>query len=295
MGTSWSARIAALPGRLAETIEPGIRAILDRIVAQMSQWEPGSDLSRFNRSTPGSWQRLPPEFVHVLDTALDVAARSGGAFDPAMGELADRWGFGPSGPSASLPPGVAAGERRIELDSLLLSARRSVGAALDFSGIAKGYAVDAVAGYLRGLGLEDFLVEIGGELRGSGIRPDGQPWWVDLEAVPGAGLPPIRIALHGLAVATSGDYRRYFEQDGRRYAHTLDPRTGMPLDNGVASMTVLHAECMLADAWATALTVLGPEKGLVVAEREALAVHMVVRDGDAFRERLSPAFERMLG
>lgn len=295
MGTSWSARIAALPGRLAEAIEPGIRAILDRIVAQMSQWEPGSDLSRFNRSTPGIWQRLPPEFVHVLDTAMDVAARSGGAFDPAMGELADRWGFGPSGPRASVPPNVAAGERRIELDSLLLRARRSAGAALDFSGIAKGYAVDAVAGYLRGQGLEDFLVEIGGELRGSGIRPDGQPWWVDIEAVPNAALPPIRVALHGLAIATSGDYRRYFEQGGRRYAHTLDPRTGMPLDNGVVSTTVLHAECMLADAWATALTVLGPGKGQVVAEREALAVHMVLRDGDGFCERLSPAFERMLG
>lgn len=295
MGTTWSVRIAALPGRLTETIEPGICAILDRIVAQMSQWELGSDLSRFNRSSPGSWQRLPPEFVHVLDAALDVAARSGGAFDPAMGELADRWGFGPSGPRASVPPNVAAGERRIELDSLLLRARRSAGAALDFSGIAKGYAVDAVAGYLRGQGLEDFLVEIGGELRGSGIRPDGQPWWVDLEAVPNAALPPIRVALHDLAIATSGDYRRYFEQDGRRYAHTLDPRTGMPLDNGVVSTTVLHAECMLADAWATALTVLGPGKGQVVAEREALAVHMVVRDGDGFRERLSPAFERMLG
>lgn len=153
MGTAWSVRIAALPGRLAETIEPGIRAILERIVAQMSQWEPESDLSRFNRSPPGSWQRLPPEFVHVLAAALDVAARSGGAFDPAMGGLADRWGFGPSGPRASVPPVEPMSERRIELDSLLFSARRGVGAALDFSGIAKGYAVDAVAGYLHGLGL----------------------------------------------------------------------------------------------------------------------------------------------
>lgn len=294
MGTTWSARIAALPGRLAEAIEPGIRAILGRIVAQMSQWEPESDLSRFNRSTPGSWQRLPPEFVHVLDAALDVAVRSGGAFDPAMGALADRWGFGPSGPRAGVPPPEPISERRIELDSLLFSARRSAGAALDFSGIAKGHAVDAVAEYLHGLGLEDFLVEIGGELRGSGIRPDGQPWWVDVEQVPGASVAPIRVALHGLSVATSGDYRRHFEAGGKRYAHTLDPRTGMPLDNGVASTTVLHPECMLADAWATALTVLGPGAGLAAAEREGLAMHMVVREGRDAREIVSSAFAAML-
>ncbi|MCX8475166.1 MAG: FAD:protein FMN transferase [Sphingomonas sp.] len=293
MGTTWSVRIAALPGRLAEVIEPGIRAILDRIVAQMSQWEPESDLSRFNRSSPGSWQRLPPEFVHVLDAALDVSARSGGVFDPAMGVLADRWGFGPSGARASVPPAEPISERRIELDSLLFSARRSVGAALDFSGIAKGYAVDAVAGYLHGLGLEDFLVEIGGELRGSGIRPDGQPWWVDVEQVLGASVAPIRVALHGLSIATSGDYRRHFEAEGKRYAHTLDPRTGAPADNGVASVTVLHAECMLADAWATALTVLGPE-GFAVAEREGLAAHMVVREEQGAREILSPGFLAML-
>lgn len=293
MGTSWSVRIAALPGRLAETIEPAIHAVLDRIVAQMSQWEPESDLSRFNRAAPGMWHTLPPEFAHVLGAARDVAARSGGAFDPAMGALADRWGFGPSGPRTAAPDGAPSGERRIDFEPTLLRARRSVAAALDFSGIAKGYAVDAVAARLRDLGLADFLVEIGGELSGHGIKPDGQPWWVDLEQAPGVAVRPIRVALHGLAIATSGDYRRHFEADGRRYAHTLDPRTGAPLANGVASATVLHAECMLADAWATALTVLGPEAGAIVAEREGLAMHMVVREGRG-REILSPAFAAML-
>jgi FAD:protein FMN transferase len=291
MGTNWSVRVAGLPDRLTGAIEPALGAVLDRVIAQMSQWEPGSDLSRFNRSAPGSWQSLPPELAHVLAVALDVAARSNGAFDPAMGELVDLWGFGPSGPRDGIPSGAAPGSREIAFDPLLLRARRSVGAALDFSGIAKGYAVDAVAECLGGLGLEDFLVEIGGELRGSGIKPDGQPWWVDLEQAPGAAVAPIRVALHGLSIATSGDYRRYFEGDGRRYAHTLDPRTGAPVDNKVASVTVLHAQCMLADAWATALTVLGPEHGPAVAEREGLAMHMVVRGGG---ECLSPAFAAML-
>jgi thiamine biosynthesis lipoprotein len=290
MGTNWSVRIAGMPDRLSQSVEPAICAVLDRIVAQMSQWAPGSELSRFNRAAPGSWHTLPPEFAHVLGAALDVAARSGGAFDPAMGELADLWGFGPSGPRSSVPPAAATDVRTVEFDPLLFRARRSAGAALDFSGIAKGYAVDAVAECLAGLGLEDFLVEIGGELRGHGIKPDGQPWWVDVEQAPGAPVAPIRVALHGLSIATSGDYRRHFEADGRRYAHTLDPRTGAPLDNQVASVTVLHAECMRADAWATALTVLGPA-GAAVAEREGLAMHMVVRGGG---EILSQAFVALL-
>ncbi len=291
MGTNWSVRIAGSPQGQTAAIETAVCGVLDRIIAQMSQWEGESDLSRFNRAAPGSWHALPPEFAHVLGAALDIAARSNGAFDPALGELTDRWGFGPSGPRASVPPVTAPGIRRIEFEPLLLRARRTAGAALDFSGIAKGYAVDAVAECLLGFGLEDFLVEIGGELRGSGIKPDGQPWWVDLEQAPGVAVAPIRVALHGLSIATSGDYRRHFEVDGRRYAHTLEPRTGAPLDNDVASVTVLHPQCMLADAWATALTVLGPDTGLTVAEREGLAMQMVVRGGG---EYLSPQLQAML-
>ncbi|MEI9851314.1 MAG: FAD:protein FMN transferase [Sphingomonas sp.] len=298
MGTRWSARIVDAPPDAAR----GIGRVLDRIVAQMSHWEPGSDIGRFNRAPPGRWQPLPDEFALVLAAALDVAEASGGAFDPAMGALADLWGFGPPGPRDGLPsPGEVAaafagsGRAHIEHDPSRRRARRLAPAALDFSGIAKGYAVDAVAEYLRALGLADFLVEIGGEYRGEGIKPDGQPWWVDLEPVPGSAPAGIRVALHGLSVATSGDYRRHFTAGGRRYAHTLDPRTGAPLANGVASVTVLHAQCMRADAWATALTVLGPEDGPATAEREGLAMHMVVRDGAGFRELLSPALAAMLG
>ncbi|MDT8759441.1 FAD:protein FMN transferase [Sphingomonas psychrotolerans] len=294
MGTSWSVRIAGLPDRLREAVAPAIERVLSRIIAQMSQWEPDSHLSRFNRAAPGTWQGLPAEFAQVLGAALDVGRRSGGAFDPAIGACVDHWGFGPSGVRADMPAVASSGERRIEFEPLLVRARRSAGAALDFSGIAKGYAVDAVAACLTGMGLEDFLVEIGGELRGAGIKPDGQPWWVDVEQPPGAATMPIRVALHGLAIATSGDYRRQVEVAGRRYAHTLDPRTGAPLDNGVASVTVLHPECMYADAWATALTVLGPERGLAVAEREGLAMQMVVRGEGVARELLSPAFVAML-
>jgi thiamine biosynthesis lipoprotein len=279
-------------------VAEGIQRALDTVVAQMSHWEPGSDLSRINRAPPGGWHAIPPEFSRVLGAAIRVRDASGGAFDPGMGGLAALWGFGPSGPMQELPAPEAIGALlggRIEHDPALLRARRIGAAQLDFSGIAKGFGVDAAAQYLLGLGLADFLIEVGGELRGEGIRPDAQPWWVELEQAPGARLPPIRVALHGLSIATSGDYRRYIERDGRRFAHTLDPRTGLPIGNGVASVTVLHAECMLADAWATALTVLGPEAGMALAAREGLAAHMVVRNADGFGEHLSPEFAGMLG
>lgn len=291
MGTNWSVHaVGTDPGLGAE-----IEAVLARVVAEMSHWEPGSDLSRFNRSTPGRWQPLPTGFAHVLAAALEVAEASNGAFDPAMGRLVDLWGFGPAGPRIGIPTDAeiaealqASGCHHLERDGR--RARRLAPVALDFSGIAKGYAVDAAAERLRDLGLADFLVEVGGELRGEGIKPDGQPWWVDVEPVPGLTTARIRVALHGLSIATSGDYRRSFRHAGRNYTHTLDPRTGRSLSNGVASLTVLHPSCMLADAWATALTVLGPS-GMALAEREGLATHMLVRSGI---EHLSSAFQAML-
>lgn len=290
MGTSWSVRAVDPPAELRAEIH----GVLARIVAEMSHWEPGSNLSRFNRAEPGRWQPLPPGFARVLAAGRAIAEASDGAFDPAMGALADLWGFGPAGPQPFPPDEAVAealarcGHRQIEQDGT--RARRTGPAALDFSGIAKGYAVDTVAERLRGFGLADFLVEIGGELRGAGIKPDGQPWWVDCEAVPGVAAAPLRVALHGLSIATSGDYRRGFDANGRRYAHTIDPRTGRPLDNGVASVSVLHTSCMHADAWATALGVLGPA-GMALAEREGLAVRMLIRGGG---EHVSPALQAML-
>jgi len=296
MGTSWSAQIVDAP----RGARRDIGMVLARIIEEMSHWEPDSDIDRFNRSIVGRWQPLPPQFARVLTAAFEIGEASGGAFDPAMGLLADLWGFGPAGARRDVPGDYAIGEalavsgrRHIDFDAPARRARRLAAAQLDFSGIAKGFAVDAVAERLLGAGLPDFLVEIGGELRGEGIKPDAQPWWVDLEPVPGSNLAPVRVALHGLAVATSGDYRRAFAHDGTSYAHTLDPRTGRPLTNGVASVTVLHAQALYADAWATALTVLGPA-GMVLATRRGLAAHMVVREGARFAEHFSPALKAML-
>lgn len=291
MGTQWSLSALSPPDRIAE----GVQAVLNRVVMQMSQWEPESDISRFNRSAPGRWVMLPPEFVTVLTTALAISAKSGGAFDPAMGALTDMWGFGPARPPVRAPDSATialamAARGAVELDPLGLRARRTGEARLDFSGIAKGYGVDLVAEWLLAQGVHHFLIEVGGELRGHGLRPDRQPWWADVEVPPGMTLPPLRVALHEMAIATSGDYRRWLDVDGQRHSHSIDPRSGQPITNGVRSVTVLHPRCMLADAWATALTVLGPEAGMALVRSEGLAVQMVTTEG----EHISPALREML-
>lgn len=301
MGTSWNVRLVAGAQLQREPVLQAIQRALDEVVAQMSTWEPEADLCRFNRAPPDTWHPLPPAFREVLACALDVARRSDGAFDPAAGALVDAWGFGPRG-RAGLPDATAlararerGGWRRLDVDDARRRARQPGGLVLDLSAIAKGFGVDLVARRLAALGFESHLVEVGGELRGAGVKPDGQPWWVQLEEPgPDAAGPATLLALHGLSVATSGDYRRSFDHQGTRYSHTIDPRDGRPIRHGLAAVTVLHAECMQADAWSTALTVLGPDDGLALARELGLAARFVVRRGAGFEERTSPAFDRLL-
>lgn len=285
MGTYWSLQAVSPPADVA----PGVRAVLDRVVAQMSQWEADSDLSRFNRTPPGIWRDMPIELAHVLNAALAIAQASGGAFEPALGQLTERWGFGSAGPVDHVP-GDTPVIGRIAFDAERRRARRSEGALLDLSGIAKGYGVDAAAEWLLAEGVRHFLIDVGGELRGEGIRPDGQPWWVDVEQPPSWSGEGWRIALHDLSVATSGDYRRGFEVDGKRYSHSFDPRTRRPIANGVRSVTVIHRSCMMADGWATALTVLGPEAAIALADAQGLAACALVQG----REYCSRAWRAML-
>jgi thiamine biosynthesis lipoprotein len=289
MGTRWSVSVVSAPAGVAEAVQ----AALDRVVAQMSQWEAGSDISRINRAAPGGWHPIPAEFARVLKAATAIAEASGGAFWPAVGAAADLWGFGPSPAPTAAPANeaiTAAIAGTIELDATGLRARRTGAARIDLSGIAKGFGVDLVAEALQQLGLRHFLIEVGGELRGQGIKPDGQPWWVAIEPPPGSRIAPLRAALHELSVATSGDYRRWLDVGGVRHHHTLDPRTGRPVDNGVRSVSVFHASCMEADAWATALAVLGAEAGLALADARGLAARIVAGD----TEFLSAALRAML-
>ncbi|MBO9580090.1 MAG: FAD:protein FMN transferase [Sphingobium sp.] len=292
MGTYWRVRLAAAPDLDLGAVRAAIVARLDGIVAEMSHWAPDSLLSRFNEASGGSWTALPADFAAVMECGLAIAQRSAGAFDPAIGRLTDLYGLGPN-PAAGEPgtTGHAAalavsGWQRLALDAEARRLRQPGGLWLDLSGIAKGHAADVVADLLGRMGVRHALVEIGGECVGRGLRPDSDPWWVDLETPPGLSLPPLRIALHQLAVATSGNYVRG--------DHTLDPRTGLPVRNGIVSVSVLHASAMRADAWASALTVLGLPQGPVLAEREGLAARFVIARGGVAEEWLSPALKLML-
>ncbi len=311
MGTSWSVRLVGAGDGAA--LSAGLQGALDAVVAQMSHWESDSDLSRFNRAPAGSWQPLPAAFYEVLSFALSVRQQSAGAYDPGAGALVNLWGFGPHAgfadplfcAAAAFESGAAMVQRpapSIELDPVGKRARQPGGVLLDLSSVAKGYGVDVLAQYLQQQDIQHYLVEVGGELRGAGTKPDGQPWWVALEQVSDdradatGALPSddLVLALHGLSVATSGDYRRYFERDGLRYSHTLDPRTGRPILHGLACVTVLHASCMAADAWSTALTVLGLQAGFALAERQGLAARFLQREAAGLSEHLSSAMRRML-
>lgn len=296
MGTTWSVKLVAAAAALP-ALERGIQARLDEVVAQMSTWETGSDISRYNRAEAGSVHALPAAFADVLQAALALAADTDGAYDPTIGPLTDLWGFGPAGARAQAPASapLAQARERVDWRRLRFDAARNEllqpgGAYLDFSSIAKGYGVDRVADWLLAQGVADCLVEVGGELRGHGRKPDGGAWRVAVEQPGHEDQTAAVIALDGLAIATSGDYRRYFQRDAQRYSHTLDPRTGAPIEHALASVTVLHERCMHADALATALTVLGVRAGLAYANRRQLAALFVAREGDGFVTHSTPGF-----
>jgi len=306
MGTTWEVSVVLRDGARLEAIGRRIQTRLDGIVAEMSTWRDDSDLRCFNDAAPGFVTSIPAAFAAVLTCALDVAALSGGTYDPTVGPLVNLWGFGPER-RVDTPPcldEVDAARRRVGYMRVAFEphARRLTqpgGMYLDFSAIAKGFAVDAVIDVLRHEGCSSALVDIGGELRGMGIKPDGQPWWVSLErpalrcASDGDQPEETVLALCDLAVATSGDYRRFFDHDGRRYAHTIDPRTGWPARD-VASVTVVDSSCMRADALSTALTVLGVVDGLRFCDAHQVSALFIMRDGDRLAEHLSPAFEALL-
>lgn len=301
MGTSWSVRVA---GGDMPDLAGSLQEALDIVVAQMSHWVNDSNLSRFNQGAAGSWHALPDPMLEVVQYAMWVAHISGGAYDPFAGALVNRWGFGATGrfdQAGFAAPGagdiaVLLKHGRVELDVAGRRLLQPGGAVMDLSSIAKGFAVDLLGRRLAGMGLEHYLVEVGGELRGAGLKPDGQPWWVELEAVPGASTPGQTVlALHGMAVATSGDYRRYYQHGTQRASHTLDPRTGYPITHAVASVSVAHASCMAADALSTALTVLGPDHGMRLADRQHLAARFTMRLPDGtLAHRHSAAWQALL-
>ena len=282
MGTLWSLRLDNPAFAPLEQVRARVEAAFEQVIAQMSTWECDSYICHYNNAPAGSVHALAPEFLRVLECSLKWAEASQGAIDPTVGPLVGLWGFGARARPASQPAAEEleavrsrVGWSKIHLDAGAATVRQPGGVELDFSGIAKGFAVDQACASLQELGLHNFVLEIGGEVRASGRRPDGQAWRIQIEAAEGMTWP---LLLSDMSVATSGDRWHTHTEQGRRWSHTIDPRTGRPIEHSLASVSVLHAQCMQADALATLLTVLGPVEGMAFAQQHDVAALFVVRE-----------------
>ena len=304
MGTTYAVKLYDANSDVeTDALQSEIDDLLERTNNQMSTWRPDSELSRFNKSRDPGWFPVSAETATVVDAAQTISALSTGAFDVTVGPVVNLWGFGP-GRSDAAPPSIQqikSAMKRVGYRQLAVRASPSAlrkqhpDMYVDLSAIAKGFAVDELARLLDARHIASYLVEIGGELRGHGSKPDGSPWKVAIEQpLSGERSAQNVVALRDTAIATSGDYRNYVEMDGKRYSHTINPRTGRPIAHGLASVSVVTASAMRADALATAIMVMGPEEGYRFAVREALAVQLLIRSGDQFRVLATAQFDSYL-
>lgn len=284
----------------AEALQAGVEAILAEVDGQMSTWREDSLVERFNRAPAGACMALPPAMLELVALGERLSRQSGGAFDLTLEPLLNLWGFGPQsrGEQVPSPEAIAearqrTGHRHLRVDGGQLC--KDAATQVDFNSIAAGHAVDRIAAWLEQQGVSSYLVEATGELKARGRKPDGAPWRVAIEEPRDDQRVAQKVLeLDGLGISTSGDYRNYFEENGRRYSHTLDPRSGAPITHRLAAVTVVHPQAVLADGLSTLLMVLGPEEGLAHAEREGLAALFVTREGDGFVTRSSKAFDALL-
>ncbi len=266
-------------------LQSAVDQALGQVNVQMSNWDASSEISRFNAAAAGESLSVSGELHHVMQTAQDVHVASDGAFDVTVGALIDLWGFGSGQTRSDMPSDAEIAQamaccgqaQSVELEVGGLKKLNS-GAEVYLSSIGKGFGVDQVAAVLKGYGITDYMVEIGGDLYTAGRNPEGQPWQIGIET-PQAfdrGVTQV-VGLSDMGMATSGDYRNFFDYDGTRYSHIIDATTGRPVTHDTASVTVLTDNAMLADAWATAMLVMGRERGLEIANDRDMAVLFIDR------------------
>ena len=302
MGTTYNVKYRPTPNTPSlKAMQIEVDALLAEINHTMSTYDPDSELSHFNRLRTTEWVPASASLRDVLKAAIEIGAQSEGAFDITVGPLVNLWGFGPEIHPDHIPleRDIAAARGRSGLDKITLSdtqpaiRKHRPDVFLDLSGIAKGYGVDRVADLMTAHGLDHYMVEIGGEIRVRGFKEQDTPWRIAIEKpLSSERSVQTMLALSDIALATSGNYRNFFEIAGRRYSHTIDPTTGWPVDNNLVSVTVLAETSMRADAWATAFQVLGPERGMAIAERLNLPVLFVIERDGQFEERVCCAFQR---
>ena len=304
MGTTWS--VALLPasnGSNLTALQQQLQQRLDQINRLMSTYDPSSEVSRFNNQTSSDWFPLSAETAQVIELSLEISRLTGGAFDISVGPLVELWGFGATEREDVIPTEAQIKASLAQVGYANLELRREPAAVrklvpqlrIDLSAVAKGYAVDQLAELLEQQGISNYLVEIGGELRMSGHRSGGDFWRIAIEKPLEESREVATVfPLTATGLATSGNYRNFYLQDGQRYAHTLDPVSGKPSRHKLASVTVLDQSCARADALATALMVLGEEQGRRFCEKNQIAAYFIIYEKTATTIYASPAFETFL-
>lgn len=301
MGSSYSIQYVREPGGPAPVqVQAAVETILQGIDQHYSTYRGDSAVSQFNQLPGNQCLALPSDMLELVTFGQHLAEQSDGAFDLTVEPLLDLWGFGPQARHEQVPePQALANARlRVGYQHLRIEGQalcKDAPVQLDFNSIAAGHAVDLIAARLRAMGIASFIAEVTGELKAVGGKPDGSPWRIALE-LPRENRQIARqvIPVNGLGVSTSGDYRHYFEQNGRRYSHTFDARLGRPVDHDLAAVTVLDASALQADGYSTLLLILGPERGWDFAIAHDLAAVLVTRAEGGFVSRATPAFERAL-
>ncbi|MEE4463460.1 FAD:protein FMN transferase [Azotobacter chroococcum] len=302
MGSTYSVKYVQRRGTPAkEDLQRESEAILAELDRQLSTYRADSDIERFNALPAGSCAPVPASVRELVAAGERLSVESEGALDLTIGPLLDLWGFGSHSHGEQVPDAgaIAAARQRVGYQHLRIDGEqlcKDAPVQVDFNSIAAGHAVDRVVARLEALGVDSYLVEITGELKARGHKPDGTPWRIAIEAPhDNERVAQKIIALDGYGVSTSGDYRNFFEQDGKRYSHTVDPQSGAPVVHRLAAVTVVDPSALRADGLSTILMVLGDERGLVFAERQGIAAFLVIRENQGFITKSTAAFDRLFG
>lgn len=300
MGTSYHIKVVLTRNnQQLDNLRNGVAEGLTRIDRLMSTYKPDSEISKFNRTPINQWFSVSTETFEVISLGQSISEASNGNYDMTVGPLVNSWGFGPSGKPVKIPDEgqlqeimKRVGFNHLKLDAKALSILKDADVYLDLSSIAKGYAVDVVASYLESQGVENYLVEVGGEIRAQGAKPGGDIWRLAIES-PTVGQRSIYkvLELTNAGLATSGDYRNYYEEDGVRYSHTIDPFTGKPVQHKLTSVSVIRPTSAEADAMATMFMVMGTEQGYKFAVEHNIAAYFIYRSEDGFESKLTKQFD----
>ena len=304
MGTTYNIKINNYPDVLDYVpIKNEIDKILNQVNQQMSTYQEDSELSLLNQTNSTEWQDISGDLYDVITTAIKISQLSHGAFDVTVGPLVNLWGFGPRGEPEIIPSESTIQSMLKNVGYSFLHTHKSLPALkkdieylyIDLSGIAKGFAVDKVALFLEQLEIRDYMIEIGGEIKAKGVNPKGKFWTIGIEApINNKRLVQHIVALENNSIATSGDYRNYFENNGTRYSHIINPVTGKPITHNLASVTVIHSSTMIADALATAMLVMGPDSGMQLAKQENMAVLFITKEKNGFIEQMTDTFKTLI-